>query len=327
MMQVSLLLALLAGSPASASDAEPRLTASEATARPALVELLADARRASVEGLAPTPEQRRVLRAAVGEEVREDAQLVEAVVRSVRACRASFGLACVRGLGDAGTAESLAGLAQLLGNGDGLDLFVLEALGRAAAGVEGPLPPSVAPEIRYALRAPDADLRRSAARAAGAVGDESAIPLLIELVEDEDAALAGAAAEALAQMTGLAFGSRRAAWERWFLGETEFLEHDLQRLSRVLLNGEPAARSAAVKAIASGRLGVDQRAQALVDAYPLALREGLALQILGGLQTLRSNVGRQLLESVQETDRRPTVVAAAERALGRLDEPRGRPVR
>jgi HEAT repeat protein len=70
--------------------------------------------------------------------------------------------------------------------------------------VEGLLRGAASPEIR-----------RYCAASLGQAGHRPAIPVLIDALEDDEAAVRGAAAQALASLTGSDLGVDRPAWEAW----------------------------------------------------------------------------------------------------------------
>ncbi len=89
---------------------------------------------------------------------------------------------------------------------------------RAAAGALRRVPrfASSMRDLRQELASPDTLRRSLAARAVGVLHDRDAVEALINLTGSDDGMCADAAAEALGELTGQAFGADQHAWTRWW---------------------------------------------------------------------------------------------------------------
>lgn len=227
---------------------------------------------------------------------------------------APLALAIVDGVsGGAGAAFTAEALGRLLGVRPAADPAVLNrlhlALLRDAREDLSPLADDVAPF----LEDPRPFARHEAAACLGRVGERSHVELLIGRLTDGDAAVRGAARDALCQLTGMALPADARRWRTWFDGQLEWWSSDgADRLTELARVARPQ-QLVILRDACTKRLFHEEVAIALVP-----LLEGgdveeqrLALSALG---TLRSPTAVALVEAFVEHPE-PTLRAAAEAAM------------
>lgn len=103
--------------------------------------------------------------------------------------------------------------------------------------------PIVVEELRNDLRNPDPRPRRGAAEALGALGDEAAVPLLVELLDDTEQGVRRASHAALVTLTKQDFDQDREAWLQWW--ESNQQRSRVEWLIDGLVHAAPDIRAAA----------------------------------------------------------------------------------
>jgi HEAT repeat protein len=159
-----------------------------------------------------------------------------------------------RALAETGDERALSALAGFLRRAPELDALVLHELSGMVAehGLEAD--ELVLASVRGSLTGRP-DVAVQAAGALGALGDEEALPELVELLRHGDANVRAAAGRALQTITGLRLGCDARAWSTWLARERKSRMHRLDRLATELRGGEPRAVAAALNELARLRTG------------------------------------------------------------------------
>ncbi len=206
-------------------------------------------------------------------------------------------------------------LASQLGRTPGLDPLLLARLGergRLGPGAdEGVLEP-----LRRYLRQRDPVLVSAAARACGQLGDDGAVEALVGLMEHEDTRVRASAFEALARISGLAFGSDPARWTSWYHGEMRWWDEEAESLLVRIERGRGLEFARAAREALEHRLFRDRIAEAFTQALTRTNpgEVQLACRALEQLCSPRAVAG--LIECLERPE--PEVRAAALRALNTI---------
>jgi HEAT repeat protein len=224
----------------------------------------------------------------------------------------------VRALAECDSAAGTEVLISVLGYGS-LDLVVLPCL--AAASARGELV-ELDERVRFALHAQlegsHGMAKRSAVLAAGQLEDSTSVPLLLDLLEGQDAELGQAAHWSLCRITGLALPPRRERWRSWHAMEELWLRSEFQTCATAL-RGSPSEVIRALQSIGQHRLHRELLAGEVADVLdnPDPAVRRMACAILGQLGSRRSIA--VLRERTGDPD--PTVAGEARRALKTLEQP------
>lgn len=131
-------------------------------------------------------------------------------------------------------------LVTLLGSDDGVDQRILATVGElGAARPWVPLGISTR-RLRSYLDHGDWRLRREAAVTLARLHDLDSFPDLLELLEDENAAVRGGAAWALGLLSGSSATRDAATWWEWFEGESDWRRNDSALVLARLHDSDPA---------------------------------------------------------------------------------------
>jgi HEAT repeat protein len=224
----------------------------------------------------------------------------------------------VRALAECDSAAGTEVLTSVLGYGS-LDLVVLPCL--AAASARGGLV-ELDERVRFALHAQlersHGMAKRSAVLAAGQLEDSTSVPLLVDLLEGQDAELGQAAHWSLCRITGLALPPRRERWRSWHAMEELWLHSEFPTCATAL-RGSPSEVFRALQAIGQHRLHRELLAGEVADVLdnPDPAVRRMACAILGQLASRRSIA--VLRERTEDPD--PAVAGEARQALQTLQRP------
>jgi hypothetical protein len=192
-------------------------------------------------------------------------------------------------------------LAGLLGRSPGIDPLLLARLakrGRLHGGDEQ----DVLTSVRRYLRQRDPLLVTAAARACGALGDDGAVETLVELVEHPDLRVRQSVFDALARISGLAYGEESRRWERWYRAEMRWWEDEADSLLARVERGRGLEFVRAAREALGHRLFRNR----IAESFAQALRRGSgeeARLACSALEQLRSPVAvPALVECLQRDD-------------------------
>jgi hypothetical protein len=180
--------------------------------------------------------------------------------------------------------EGTGHLADQLGFAPDLEVLILTGIadrGRQDWGQEE----AVRDRVRRYLSQQDPLVLSAAARAAGRLEDDEAIPALVELLSHPEVRVREAGLQALQRITGLVLGSAPAAWSRWYAAELQFwdtvADSVLARLERE--QGVEFVRAAGE--LMEHRLYRERTVEGLVRVLDRSddLEVRLACQLLGSL--------------------------------------------
>lgn len=233
-----------------------------------------------------------------------------------RAVERSLADALLRALGafeDETVAEALGGL---LGVRPELDLRVLGELARVGRHLPLPASEPTRDAVRGYLRDADPTLQRAACRTSFALQDVDAVPVWIEMLEDDDD-VARAALDALRRTTRKALDRDVKEWRAW--RERELAEWRVaERRADDLRAADRAKAAAELLALGRARLHRHQAAELVAGAFARGETDllRLACQVLGELGSPAGEAA--LVEATEHAD--ATVREAAELALERVRE-------
>ena len=124
---------------------------------------------------------------------------------------------------------------------------------------------SLAAEIRALLASQEPGRPQAAAIALGALGDEDAVPPLVDLLASADAPTRGAASWALRRITGLDLRDH-ALWSAWLARERAWLPESAPHAFEMLASSRPEDATRAIRDVAGHRLARDLRSRKLAGA-------------------------------------------------------------
>lgn len=221
--------------------------------------------------------------------------------------------AVMLGLGAAGNPNGLEFLAEL----DTTDER-LRTLAAAQVPLLGPSPEPawnrhLAGDLRGDLEKGSRNLRVAAAIALGELEDFSAVPDLIDLLQDDDEGLRSAAHRGLTHLVHRTSTPSAGAWRHWYRVESEWYEREAPRLFAVSRGYKEAEAVAALEEI--GRHRYERHRLALEAALALTHKSAAvrraACQAITGLGSRWAAV--YLYRTLGDSD--PTVATAAAEAL------------
>ena len=223
-----------------------------------------------------------------------------------------LGGSIVEGLARVASAQATRVLAGLLGRSSGLDPLLLTRLaerGRLRSGSEE----AVFEPVRRYLRQRDPVLVCAAARACGQLGDDGSVDVLIGLMEHPEERVRQAAFDALARISGLAFGPDPARWTGWYHAEMRWWDEEAESLLVNIERGRGLEFVRAAREALEHRLYRDRIAESFTRALARKSSEEVllacrALEQLGSTQAVSG-----LIECLERDD--PLVREAAWRAL------------
>jgi HEAT repeat protein len=273
------------------------------------------------QGLAPVEDAHPLLEEAVestlARALRRDPRTYDELRRRCeRPLPAALARRVARALGAARLGRGLEVRERLLGRNPELDLHAIRALGELAWFDEPEGRAGAARTLRTYLVSIDADVRRGAALALGALGDGESAGDVLALLEDSDRRVQRAAGMALARLSGLDALATAEAWRRWHEDELAWLEADFDRLVGELEEGDAARCVAALRVLSLHGL---HRALVLPEVLPLLEHEEplVAVAACAALAKLGDPVAFLPLVAALE-DERDAVRAAARGALSAL---------
>ena len=123
--------------------------------------------------------------------------------------------------------------------------------------VPGPLEPPddwLMRGVRMRLMGTDPEVLRAAVAALGRLGDEEAVPDLLELLDASDAATAAAAHLALQRITRLGLPLEPVRWYAWYEDELTWHETERDELVELLKSADPGQVSVAVEQLSARQL-------------------------------------------------------------------------
>lgn len=221
----------------------------------------------------------------------------------------------IRAIGRTRNPASLDVLARLLSSEPSADGLILLAIREAGALHERPSDASVAWRVRGYLDKEDVLLVLGAVRAAAILQDTEAVPRLAELLDHDEESVRSAAAAALREITGAAFGPDSGRWLAWYEAETNWWRRTAPALEG--LAQRPAGEAAAmINGLVAKHMFRHEITEALTPCLWHAQPDIVMLtcSVLGSLGS--SSAIPALSELRSSAD--PRIVAAAERAIARI---------
>ena len=227
----------------------------------------------------------------------------------------------IRSLGHAPDEGTLEFLEELLAFDERLELPLLSEIERVARRSAPPFDEDLCARVGSYLRSPDRQLVRTAATTLAVLRDEAALPALLELCANPDAALSAAAFLALERTTGLSLPRRAERWRSWFQAEQRWLREESPRVCSALWSDEVPQVLAALRTLGGHRLERRRFAHAVV---PLLEHASAAVrgQTCRTLSALGSSEMRDAIERLLR-DADASVSAAAREALRALGDATG----
>lgn len=162
------------------------------------------------------------------------------------------------------TLESTRLMLRLLGSNDATDALLLQFIGQSRTSMPLPIDDPGLSAVRYYLSSTNPALRRESALAAGRLEDPDAIPLLLQLLDDNTLNVRPNAHWALRKITGLSFHADAGRWNRWYKMENEEWDSGLSDLLQQLNSQHPGEIARAIDRLAAVRLHRNKIALALV---------------------------------------------------------------
>lgn len=233
----------------------------------------------------------------------------------VREVPATLAGSVVRAMADDPAVEATGALGDLLGFSPELDPLLLTCIGDRGRR-DWTIEQAVRDQVRRQLTQRDPIVLCAAARAAGRLEDDEAVPHLVELLPHDEARVRAAAHLALKTISGLGLDPDPAVWQRWYTAEMDWwdtvADSVLARVDRD--HGEDFVRAAGE--LMQHRLYRERVAESLVRALDRHddSEVRLACQLLGNLG---SPVAIAALEDCLRHDD-PGVRRAAAASLERL---------
>jgi HEAT repeat protein len=204
----------------------------------------------------------------------------------------------IRALGDVGSQHALELLGTWVGRPDEPSLVLVQEISRAAARLEPPFDASLRASVRACLSDGSPALRREAALAAGRLGDDESLPLLVALLEGESGPRRNAW-WALKAITGRSFREDARPWSRWVAEEQAWWGDRSGSVLAELHSADEAVVAAAVQEIATHRY---RRHELALELSAIAGEGGAdrARLVCSALVQLGSPVARKGLEACLE---------------------------
>jgi HEAT repeats len=213
-------------------------------------------------------------------------------------------------LGRRGDTESSELLGKMLGESVELDAAVLEGLGRCRRWGGRVRDGSCEAWVAPLLAANAAERRRCALLALGRLRAVERLPAVVELLEDEDARVRGAALWAAQSISGRRLGPDRSGWEDLLAREQQWLEQHYPEFEAALGGRDVSAAVAALREISLHSVCAPAVVAAVEECLaapstPIALAACHALATLGDPRSLEALVERL------DDGREPVRMAAA----------------
>lgn len=202
--------------------------------------------------------------------------------------------ALVRGLADAGGAEAIARLGELIGAGVASDSTLLAELARAGRRIDRAQDEAVLERVRPLLDSDRVDIVRDAALCAGALGDERSIGVLIDLLEHEHAGVRANAQWSLNRLTGRRLGPTAERWRRWLEPEATWWRDEAPAALNRLASADPQVRVGAAHELSRRRYPRHALSAALATHLPVHDPASAAV-ICATLKQLGSQNGAEIL--------------------------------
>ncbi len=219
----------------------------------------------------------------------------------------------LRVLGASGDPDALAPLAKALQRRD-LALVAVRQIARLAEKAPPGSRAELAARVRPLLEWSDDATRRHAMRALVSLGDESSIPLLLRIVENEGAVRHEAEFAALAELSGRNLPDDPARWRRWYDDERSWVEKDSAAALERLSSKDDGVVVAALRELADHGLARDRSAEAVAGVLRVHGSAAVRNQACFALARLRSRAGVDaLVGALADSD--PAVAGSALRAL------------
>lgn len=229
-------------------------------------------------------------------------------------CSSDVAAALVQAVGQTGRPQGMELLGSLLGRSRDLDAHLLAQLGVLGARQPDAVEPATAANVRAFLWSNDPGLVRTSLVTVAQMGDDEAVPDLIELLEDDEAAVRDSAHWALRQITGLGITAEPERWRTWFAAEQAWFQERGMDLRAHLGRASSKQVVAAIAELAQHRW---RRHETAREIHELLLHDDpvlrqLACSVLGQLGSNRSITPlRGALEDPHPTVRKAAAVALA----------------
>jgi HEAT repeat protein len=176
--------------------------------------------------------------------------------------------------------------------------------------------------VRERLLAADPALRAQAAESALRIGEQEAVPALIELLEDDERRVQRQARASLEGLTGQRLGYAAEPWRRWYAEQERWLAQEGEHLLASLDGGSRAEAARALGELGQRRLFRDELVEPLAGALERPEAE-LVVAACAALQQLGSpRAALRLVDRLDDSDERVREAAwQALRALTRVELP------
>ena len=168
-----------------------------------------------------------------------------------------------RSVGNLGGDQALDFLTELLERDSNSAGMLLSQLGRASGGVSYEAAQRAADAARPYLSDDTEGIVKESAVTLARLQDDSAVPILIELLAEGSSGMAGNVHWALREITGLSIPCDETAWSAWHSVEERWWVRDSRRAFLDLQDRDPVVAGAAVRSIAEHRLARHTLAESL----------------------------------------------------------------
>lgn len=279
------------------------------------IKLLARLTVSQHERAALDPELRAGFTAALDGILARDAAALSQVAALFSESSPGLSSSIVEALARLDSVQATRVLASQLGRSPGLDPLLLARLGE-----RGRLRSGSDESVRYTVRRylgqRDPALVSAAARASGQLGDDGAVETLVGLMEHEDERVRTSAFEAMACISGLAFGPDPARWTSWYHAEMRWWDEEAETLLVRIERGRGLEFVRAAGEVLEHGLFRDR----IAESFSQALAHGNLVEVrlaCRALEQLRSHRAiNGLLECLEREE--PEVREAATRALNAI---------
>ena len=203
----------------------------------------------------PPRDVQESLQSALVKILQREPKLYERLGAFYRDAPEALGDTIVCAVGDAGDTRGLAFLEHVLTFRPEATSICASQVRRLGRSGEPTLDRGLAQRLRWAVDADRPETCRALLLALGELRDYDSVPLLIGLLESEDAGLSGNALWALRRITELEFPALPARWQAWYEAELAWFEREEEHALRDLHVGSPSAAAAARARSANGVCG------------------------------------------------------------------------
>ncbi|NOT31843.1 MAG: HEAT repeat domain-containing protein [Planctomycetes bacterium] len=279
------------------------------------IKLLARLTVSQHERVALAPELRAGFTAALDGILARDAAGVSQVAALFSESSPGLSSAIVESLARLDSLQATRILAGQLGRTPGLDPLLLARLGE-----RGRLGWGSDESVRYTVRRylgqRDPALVSAAARASGQLGDDGAVEALVGLMEHEDERVRTSVFEALASISGMAFGPDPARWTSWHNAEMRWWDEEAEALLVRIERGRGLEFVRAAGEVLEHGLFRDR----IAESFSQALARGTPAEVRLACRALEQLRSRQAINGLLECLEReePEVREAAMRALNAI---------